>query len=104
MVSLVVFPQPVESNALLTPWASREGWLLGVMSKHLIPADKVRQACERVRLPRLPREVRFAWERLQSGERHSDTQRISRAEGTEERVLPLRSLAFGASLRRRHPW
>ena len=45
-----------------------------VRSMRLIPKNKVGQACESVRLLRLPREACLDQDRCQSGERHSDTQ------------------------------
>ena len=64
----------------------------------------VGQAYERVRLLRLSGEACIDQERWQCGERHSGTQRFMGAEGTVERVLPVRSLACEAPFRRRQLW
>ena len=53
----------VESNALLFS-LEKAGYM--VKSMRLIPTNKVGQACERVGLPRLPREAGFDQERGQS--------------------------------------
>ena len=58
-----VFPrQAVESNALLSLWpVEKAGYM--VKSMRLIPTNKVGQACERVRLPRLRVKRGFDQER-----------------------------------------
>ena len=57
-----------------------------VRSMRLIPTNKVGQACERVRLPRLPREAGFDQERGQS-KVEKDTVTINEEQGA---VLPWR--------------
>ena len=73
-----VFPrQAVESNALLSLWASREGWLHGQADAFDSHEQGRSGLLGRVGLQRLPREVCYDQERGesgQSGERHSDTQ------------------------------
>ena len=81
----VFLRQAAESNALLF---SLDQPVVGYMVKsmRLIPTNTVGQACDRVRLPRLPREAGFDQERGQS-KVENDTVTLNEEQGD---ILPRR--------------